>query len=188
MTFDFNKLKKDFESFEEQREELIRTSRDIIRLSKKTIYSVHRADMKEADKSLKELKQKIGELEKFKEPKLVASASYKIALQEYIEALCYLEYVKNGKIVPYNELGVDHENYLLGICDLTGELVRKALSAGIDGKFSEVKDIRNFVNEIYDELINFDFRNSELRRKVDSIRWDLKKLDEMVLQMTLKEK
>jgi predicted translin family RNA/ssDNA-binding protein len=184
---DFNKLKQDYEKFEHEREELILASRIVVQLSKKVIYSVHRGDAKGAEKSIAEIKKAVKDLDKFKDAKHIASSSYKIAIQEYVEALSYAEYVKNNTLLTYEKLGVDHEHYLLGICDLTGELVRKALSAGIDGKYGEVYKIRVFVNDLYDELQNFDFRNSEVRKKFDQIRWDLKKLDEMALQLKLKE-
>ncbi len=183
---DFNKLKADYDRYEVEREALILASRNVVQLSKKVIYSVHRGDS--AEKSIAEIKKAVKDLEKFKEPKHLASPSYKIAIQEYVEALCYAEYVKNNSLLSYEKLGVDYEYYLLGVCDLTGELVRKALSAGIEGKYEEVYRIRDFVNELYDELQNFDFRNSEVRKKFDQIRWDLKKVDEMALQLKLKER
>jgi len=185
---DFKKLKKDFDRFETQRENLVNLSRKIIQLSKKIIYAVHRRDIKSANKNTALIKKHVKALTLFKDPKLTASGSYKIAIQEYVEALCYLEFVKHNTLLSYSKLGVDFEHYLLGLCDFTGELVRKALSAGIDGNFKEVFRIRNFVNELYNELLNFDFRNSELRKKIDTIRWDLKKLDEMALELKLKGK
>jgi len=184
----FDKLKSDYEKFEAEREELILASRVVVQLSKKVIYSVHREDAKAAEKSIAEIKKAVKGFDKFKDPKHLASPSYKIAIQEYVEALCYAEYVKNNTLLSYESLGVDQEYYLLGVCDLTGELVRKALSAGIKGTYDEAYKIREFVNELYDELQSFDFRNSEVRKKFDQIRWDLKKLDEMALQLKLKER
>ena len=44
----FKKLQKEYDNNDKKREELIRKSRDVIKLSKHLIYSVHRKDMKSA--------------------------------------------------------------------------------------------------------------------------------------------
>lgn len=68
---------------------------------------------------------------------------------------------------------------------MTGELVRRAVFLAGKGKYEDVVKIKDFVDEIYGQLIKFDFRNSDLRRKFDSIKYDLKKLEDLVLQLKL---
>ena len=86
-------------------------------------------------------------------------------MQEYAEALCYYHFVKNKKIPTKASLRIDSESYLMGICDLTGELVRKAVNEAIKGNFKQVLDIKELVEEIYNEFLKFNLRNNELRRK-----------------------
>ena len=43
---DFEKMRKELNDFDNQREILIRKSRNIVKLSKKVIYSVHRMRLK----------------------------------------------------------------------------------------------------------------------------------------------
>ena len=50
------------------------------------------------------------------------------------------------------------------------------------------KKIRDFVEELYGEMLKFNFRNGELRRKFDGIKYDLKKLEDLVLDLTLKQR
>lgn len=175
----FDKLRKELNQFEENREGLIRLSREIIRLSKLIIYSVHRGEFKEADGFVKDIKKLIKEL---------PESSYdtdmrKVALQEYVEAICYYEFIKNNKIVDKDELGVDSESYLLGLCDLTGELVRKAVDYVIKKDVKGVYKIRELVDEVYGEFLKFNLRNSELRKKSDSIKWNLKKIEDIILEI-----
>ena len=59
--------------------------------------------------------------------------------------------------------------------------MRKAVNSGIKHEYEKVLQIKNFVDDLYDELMKFDFRNSELRKKVDGIKWELKKIDDMML-------
>ena len=48
--------------------------------------------------------------------------------------------------------------------------------------------IREFVTEIYEELLLFDFRNIPVRKKFDSIKYGLEKLEDLVLELKLKKK
>ena len=85
------------------------------------------------------------------------------------------------------ELGFDAESYIGGLCDLSGELVRRAINSAISGKNSEALAIKQFISDLYGELMQFDFRNGEIRRKFDGIKYDLRKLEDMALQLKLKE-
>ena len=79
---------------------------------------------------------------------------------------------------------VNSEEYLLGLCDLAGELVRKAVKDSIKKNFDSVLEIRDFVEELYGEFLKFNLRNGELRKKSDSIRWNLNKLEELALDVS----
>ena len=84
-------------------------------------------------------------------------------------------------------INIDPEHYLLGICDLTGELVRKAINNAIKGDTKPAFEIKDFVEELYNELMLFDFRGGELRKKFDSIKYDLGKLDQLAFDITVKK-
>jgi predicted translin family RNA/ssDNA-binding protein len=185
---DFEDMRKEMAEFDASREDLIAKSREVVAISKKVIYSIHRKEMKEADKYVIEIKKKIKDIQKLTaESALEYSGSQKIAIQEFVEAICYYEYVKNGKIPAHSDLGLDAENYLLGICDLSGELVRNAINAVINGDISQALKVKDFVDELYWELSQFDLRNSELRRKYDGIKYDLKKLEDLAVQLKLRK-
>ena len=49
--------------------------------------------------------------------------------------------------------------------------------------FSEVEKIRELVEEIYGEFLKLDLRNGELRKKSDAIKWNLRKLEDLVLSI-----
>jgi predicted translin family RNA/ssDNA-binding protein len=185
---DFEEIRKEMKEFDAVREALIAKSREVVILSKKIIYSVHRKDMKEAEKAAVEIKKKVNEIIKStSESELEYSGSRRIALQEYVEAIAYLEYVKNGRLLSHKELGVDDESYLLGLCDLSGELVRNAINGAIEGDVKNALAVKEFVSELYWELSQFDFKNGEIRRKYDGIKYDLKKLEDLVLQLKLRK-
>ena len=179
---------KEFNEADSQRELLIKKSRDVLKLSKQLIYSLHREDLASSKTLSDDIKNSFEELCKIadKSPELKYSGSYKISAQEYVEALCYYGFVADNKLPTHKELKVDHYSYLLGLCDLTGELVRKAINDAIKGRFESAIKIKEIVEEIYGELLQFDFRESELRKKFDSIKYDLKRLDDVALSIKLK--
>ena len=186
----FEAMRKELEQFDALREELIKTSRDILKASKAAIYSLHRNDAKDASTKLKSAKNAIVAVEKLikKDPHLATQPAYHEALEEYVEASCYHGFITDKKLPTAEDLNVETEVSLPGLCDLVGELVRAAINASITGNYRRALDIRGFVSAVYDELLLFDFRNSPLRRKFDSIKYGLEKLEDLILNLSLREK
>ncbi len=183
---DFNKLETKFKEYDSLRELLIKKSRDVLKLSKQLIYAVHRDELDSATELLQEIEEQRKELNviAIKQPKLVFEGSYKVAIQEYAEAVLYYNFVKTGELVAIE--GISHEHFILGLADLPGELVRKAVFLAGKGEVEKVSKIRDAVDMIYGKLLTFDFRDNEIRRKVDAVKYDLRKLEDLVLDLKLK--
>ncbi|MEM2121157.1 MAG: hypothetical protein QXU20_00655 [Candidatus Woesearchaeota archaeon] len=179
----FNILRKEYEREDKLRDDLIIESRDIIKESKKIIYSVHRNDFSSASKSVDTIKKLIRELLKKTNSKISDVGYLRSAFQEYVEALCFYDFVRNNRIPNYKELNVDVESYLLGICDFTGELVRFATNNFLKKNYDVVLYVKDVVEMIYNELMLFDFRSGELRSKFDSIKYSLKKLEDLAIDI-----
>jgi len=179
---DFKDILKDLRASEEERETIITRSREIIKISKLIIYAIHRDDLENASKHIETIKDKVKQL-----PSSTNSTGMlHVAFQEYVEALAFFEFVKHKKLPTRKQLNVKTEEYLLGLCDLTGELVRKAVNDVINEDFKSAIEIKDFVEAIYGEFLKFDLRNSELRRKYDSIKWALKKLEDIAYDISLR--
>lgn len=181
----FAKLQKETQLYDEEREKLIKKSRDVLKLSKLVIYAVHRDEMDQAAKLTKSIEKEKKELDKIAEhsTKMLCEGSYKIAIQEYVEAILYYNFVKEGKLV---DLDVSAEHFVLGLSDLPGELVRRAVFLAGKGQVEKVIVIKDNVDQIYGELLKFDFRDNEIRRKVDAVKYELRKLEDLVLDLKLK--
>lgn len=186
----FSVMKKEFESHDNNRELLIKKSRDVLKLSKQIIYAVHRDSISEALRLEKDIKKEKKALEKIvnKSNTLSCVGAYKVAVSEYVEAILYLYYIKDKKILTLKDIGVLTEQYLFGIIDLTGELGRNAVKSAGKGEYNKVLEIRDIVSEIFGELLKFDFRDNDMRRKFDSVKYDLKKLEDLCLELKLKGK
>ncbi len=177
-------MRKELAQKDERREEIIALSRDIIALSKQIIYAAIRGDLAAAKPKLATLEKLIAQLRKIDIP-LDTNIS-QTAFQEYVEAAAMLHFVEKGELITRKALGVDAESYLLGMCDLTGELMRKAVDAVIKKDFELAFKIRELVSLLYGEFLEFNLRNSELRKKSDQIKWNLQKIEDLICDVKLK--
>ena len=180
---EFRNIRKTLENNEKYREILIQDSRKTIQLSKKIIYSLHRNDLKTAEKDILEIKKYFNKTVKSK----IELELARVARQEYVEALAYYDFVKHKKVPGPKELGVDEESYLSGLCDFTGELVRKAVNDVIKKKYEEVIRINYLIEQIYWEFLHLNLRNGELRKKSDAIKWNLKKVEDIILSLKIQK-
>lgn len=175
------KLKNELTKQEEEREASIRLSRDIIKTSKLIIYAIHRDDFEEAEKNVSLIKEQMTGL-----PQKPTTGMVDVAKQEYAEALQYYIYEKEGRVVTADELNLGPIEYLLGLCDFTGELVRRGINSIVKGNFDRAKKIRDLVEEIHGLFLTFDIRNNELRKKGDGIKYNLKRLEDALFELHLR--
>lgn len=187
---DLELIRKRLEAQDVQRGKVITISNEIIKISKTIIYSLHRNDVKSAQKAIKDIRGLRSQMEAYvkNHPKLNHAGSYKVAEQEFVEALAFYGIVVDKYVPSSKDLKVDDEFYLLGLMDLTGELVRKAINASIKGEYHESLMLKDAVSEVYDELMRFEFGNTELRKRFDGIKYDLKKLEDLALNLKLSNK
>ena len=181
----FVRLRKEIQDYDTEREKLIKQSRVVLKLSKQIIYAVHRDELSEAKRLVDQIekeRKKLDDIAKHSH-KMEYEGSYKVAIQEYVEALLFYNFVKEGKLIDMKVLA---EHFVLGLADLPGELVRKAVFLAGKGEVDKVVKIKDEVDKVYGELLKFDFRNNDIRRKVDAVKYDLRKLEDLVLDLKLK--
>ena len=186
----FSNLKTELERYDADREEVIKACRDVLKASKGAIYAVHRNEHATAKSQLEDAKKVLARIAaKVKaNPRLVAVGSIHEAQEEYAEGACYYGLMVDKKLPSYNDLKVDIEPYLGGLCDMVGELTRKAINSAIDDDIKTAMHIRQLVRDIFEELNRLELRNIPARRKFDSIKYGLEKLEDLALQLKLKDK
>jgi translin len=182
---------KDIETYlkeeDARREEIINTSRIILKNSKSAIYSLHRFELDEAKTLLAEAKQLIVQLKKITETHPHLRQNMENALEEYCEACCFYGFIKDKKIPTPKQLDVEPYTYLGGLSDLTGELGRRSVLEAIAKNKDEVMAIRELVDEIYGVFARLDLRNGEIRKKGDAIKWNLNKIEEVLHDLHKKD-
>ncbi len=182
---DLKHIDKEMQLFDKRRDDMLQKCHEAIRFSKRVIYAVHRDD-KSVSELAKELTEKIQKLRTRGE--LQFSSTYKVAMQEYVEADCLYEFIYNNKVPTQRELYVSAPDYLSGLCDLTGELMRKANYFAINGKIKEALRVKELVDKIYEQFLLLDIRDNELRKKFDNVKYNLQKLEDLALHMEKRQR
>ena len=66
--------------------------------------------------------------------------------------------------------------------------MRRAVIAATKHRTADVKKIHEAVEGLYGQFVRFDFRNGELRRKYDSIKYNLQKVEQMLYDLSLNKR
>ncbi|MFW5746067.1 MAG: translin family protein [Nanoarchaeota archaeon] len=180
--------------YDSLREKVVVQSRLVLRLSKKLIHIYHRDLMEEGhdvDVKRQEVRDEfctlrsIGNDTPYHEDLIREGASAEAA-QEYVEAMVYADFCEGRNPQSAEDLDVSVRDYLLGVCDVGGELVRRATNAVLAGKAQEARRCYVFGEDIYGQLLDFDLRNGHLRKKVDSFKYAVQKMQAILYDMKLK--
>ncbi|MGC8573083.1 MAG: haloacid dehalogenase [Caldisphaera sp.] len=157
------------------REELVKMSRDVIRLSGWSITEAHKGNINNALNYLDECERKSNELMKLaiSVPELTYSGLLYNAISEYVEAKIFLNIITNKEIPIYKEINVPPIPYLQGLGDVVGELRRYALESVRKGDFNSAWESLEIMESIYLELRGLDYPDAILpgvRHKADVAR------------------
>ena len=140
------KLKKEHESNNNERRQIISLSNIILHDSKRIIFALHRGDVDKVKSKFIEIENIIQKLEKkFSLARIQVEGAYKAAVEEYVEAKMFYYFLTGKKIDKIKNINLSYESYLGGICDLTGELVRLAINKASQGETGEVEKIKNAI-------------------------------------------
>lgn len=182
------KLKDELERAGKARSRIISRTHGLGREAKHVGFKLQRGDIDEAAKALaeieKQLKVLVSEAEK---SGLRGEGSLKAVVEEYLESL-YLFYILRNKALPVKlAFRVSADEQLGALADLTGELVRAATLEASKGNFKRIQAYRDATEELFGVLLQMDL-HSTLRSKRDDARRNLKRLEEIVYDLSLKRR
>ncbi len=181
------KLKKEYDNWESERRQIISLSNLVLHGSKRVIFALHRGDVKTAAMKLDEVEKLLYQLEKkFGFIRILAEGAYRAGAEEYVEAKMFLRVMKGDKVDKINKIKVNFDGYLGGICDLTGELVRRAVNLAAAGRITEVEKIKQAIGDIMAELVEFDL-TGYLRTKYDQAKSNLKKIEQIDYEIKIRK-
>jgi predicted translin family RNA/ssDNA-binding protein len=140
-------IKKRMDHRDKLRENLIKTSRDGQKSAKNAIFALHRGNVKNAAKLLVDCENCVLNdlLPIVKEEPTLRGGSFSNVLEEYVEGKLFYCWLHGndgeksddddkpaGKILMFDEINlpISVDEYLGGLCDLTGEIGRYAVARG----------------------------------------------------------
>jgi len=155
--------------------------------AKTAVYCLQRGDLAACSAELAAVERIVAELKPVldAEPTL-RYGSYAAAMEEYAEAAIFRHYLQAGCLLPSRELPLcQRDEYLGGLLDFTGELNRYAVLRATARDVSSVARCRDLVDAIFGAFLRFDLRNGALRKKFDSLKYTLKKMESLMYEMQL---
>ncbi|KYK25845.1 RNA-binding protein [Thermoplasmatales archaeon SG8-52-1] len=169
-----DKIEKSIDNKDKIREQALRSSREIIIGCRKAIQYIHQDLMNDAKTNIKQASVKLQELYNLtgEHPELYHAGFVENAAQELVEAHCLYNIMKGKDLPDPDKLQTTYSSYLLGLCDLVGELRRTALDSIRSGKTKKADKCLNMMEEIYDVIIRFDYPSGliPIKKKQDMVR------------------
>ncbi len=169
------------------RRKIISESNGILSKSKQAIFAMHRGNLADALNKIDEAKQGIKSLEKRfgKDGGLRREGSWKAAMEEFVEASLYYDFLKTGKLKQLNGVKIEADEYIGGLSDFTGEVLRKMVVWATEGDMKKVKNGQEAIAEVISELIELDLV-SYLRTKFDQAKKNWQKSESIMYDLSLK--
>lgn len=157
------------------REGALAKTRQIVQLSSKSIRATHRQEFEPAAELLSRAKAIGHEVSESLKPypALFYAGYLQDSLKEVVEAACLLAIIRHEELPTYSELGVEVTTYLHGLAEAASEVRRYVLDQMRKGSQSEAENLLGFMENVYDELISFDYPDGltgGLRRTTDALR------------------
>ncbi|XP_008243883.1 PREDICTED: translin-associated protein X [Prunus mume] len=173
--------------------------------SKKVIFQVHRISKHNKEEVLQKAEKDLATVTDQYISRLVRELqgtdfwklrrAYSPGVQEYVEAATFCKFCRTGTLLNLDEMNatllplsdpsleplqINVLDYLLGLADLTGELMRLAIGRISDGELDFAKKICEFVREIYRELtlvVPFMDDSHDMKSKMDTMLQSVMKIE-----------
>jgi len=169
-----DKIENEIDEKNQVKEHVLHLSRSIVINCRKSIQKMHQNKFIDAEHLIKETSAFISELydtaKKFPD---ISSAGYaENAAQEYVEANCFYHILKGEDLPDPEALMTSNTSYLTGLCDVVGELRRKALDSMLNSEFETAHRFLDIMEDLYDAVLRFDYPSSlvPIKRKQDVLR------------------
>lgn len=175
---------KTYQQFEQDRRKALSLSDQLRIESKSAIGFLLKEKVKEANECLQRAKKNYTDLRKLLKasPYLYSVGGVDVGTEEYVEARLLADYLEKKNLSTLSQLGVHHEAYIAGLCDMSGELLRYARKQP-----ERMKTIHQDLEDLYQACLQVIItRNNVIRRKLEDLERNMQRMEEMMFQYELK--
>jgi translin len=173
------KIDKHITEKDSAREHALRFSRDIIISCRKAIQCLHRDALTEATEHLSKASNNLSLLYDATKayPELFHAGFVENAGQEVAEAHCLYNIMRGEDLPDPDSIQTTYSSYLMGLCDVVGELRRAALDFILEGEPTKAHEYLHHMDRIYDAIMNFDYPSAlvPIKKKQDIVRMLIEK-------------
>ncbi len=168
-------IRAELEKRNSVRDEVLRCSRELVRICAIAVRASHRDEWDKARELLAQADAVAHDMQQIASPypDLWYAGYTQDALKELVEAHVTLA-LANGDPLPEPEaLGADYPAYLNGMCEAASEMRRRCLDELRRGNVAEAERLLEAMDEVYDVLVTFDLPDAisgGLRHRVDQLR------------------
>lgn len=188
---------------DELRESLIKKCRDGQKAAKQAIYALHRGDFKKCAMLLNQCEKCISEelVPIVNEEPSLRGGSFSNVLEEYVEAKMFAAWLgvadvvidggsppQKGRLLLPHDFGtvpVEPEEYLGGLCDLTGEIGRYAVQRGTNRDYEGVQACLEANAAVSLAIQTLERSPGGINKKMEQLQRSVEKLERMTYEMSL---
>ena len=197
----FKDYQEKLDSRYDKYERLMKCSRDMTIANKRIIFLLQRISgtvsrdqiFKEADAKFLEVKEMLKKIasELLDDDPYLFNRAFSPGIQEYIEALSFYFYLKYKSLISFeevmetctfsnteaNNLVLNPFDYILGIADLTGELMRLCINSAAKGDRDVSFEVCNFLRKLHNTFASLGSVSKDLSSKLKVMKASLKKVE-----------
>jgi len=206
----FSVYAKEYDDYNDRYERIVKNSRDITIESKRLIFLLHRIfstgkeeTLKQADIALQKIHAIITritvELEGQDPHKY--KRSFTNGMQEYIEAISLYYFIDKRSLITKEQVEqamqkahpkavyfpVLLSDYILGVADLTGELMRMAINSITGGDRELPFSICGIVAQISQSFDSLPYKHFDLEKKIPVLKQSLGKIENVCYQLKMQK-
>eukprot|EP00033_Pygsuia_biforma_P004395 GCRY01004817.1.p1 GENE.GCRY01004817.1~~GCRY01004817.1.p1 ORF type:complete len:237 (-),score=14.17 GCRY01004817.1:124-744(-) len=126
---------------------------------------------------------------------------WRSALQQLVANLCFQHWLQSKVLLSYEDtakqldiasMSSEHvflplNDYLVGLCDLPSVIIRYTLNKVIRNDYSSVYCAHEFITALFSSFKLLNLKNDHLRRRFDSIKYEAKRIEEIVYDLVLRK-
>lgn len=187
---EFAAMRETMNAYDKKREDVIKGTRDLQKLSKQAIFSLHRSDFGKASGQLAQVVAKAREIFEgyIKDEPALRQGSYANAMEEFAEAVLFKVWLEEKTICaadgPALEGLIDSTEYIGGLADFTGEVGRFAVAAAARRDDAAVRECLAADLSVQDALMKLGLPG-KLGKKESMLKTNVKKLEHVLYELSL---
>ncbi|KAE8692492.1 Non-intrinsic ABC protein 12 isoform 1 [Hibiscus syriacus] len=117
--------------------------------------------------------------------------------QMVVSLLAFMHWLETGNLLLHTEaeetlglndsdFALDLEDYLVGICFMSNELPRYVVNQVTAGDYDCPRKVLRFLTDLHAAFRMLNLRNDFLRKKFDSMKYDLKRVEEVYYDVKIR--